>query len=94
MPNRIDDAEATFQVWRDQKVDLPTNAKETVEICIKTRQAIESIGPQRYREVQAANPKAEGVFSLRCLADFMTLLLVGMMKLTLTDTAKHVSILQ
>lgn len=54
------DATANFQIWRD-RVDLPTNARETVEIWHSQRTSpLEAVGSQGFRQLEAAQPKLEG----------------------------------
>lgn len=54
------DATASFKIWRD-RVDLPTNAKETVEIWHSQQSwPMHAVGPQGFRQLEAQDPKAEG----------------------------------
>lgn len=49
-----------FKIWRD-RVDLPTNVKETVEIWHKDLpHPLEGVGYQELRQIEAAQPKYEG----------------------------------
>lgn len=51
---------AVYKIWRD-RIDLPTSAKETVEIWHKDlNRPLDSVGPQGLRELEAREPKAEG----------------------------------
>lgn len=53
-------ATANFKVWRD-RVDLPTNARETTEIWhSQSRKPLSAVGPQEFREISAEIPKLEG----------------------------------
>lgn len=51
---------ANYKIWRDS-FDLPTDAKETVELWHAERATpCEGVGPQGFRKLEAASPKAEG----------------------------------
>lgn len=51
---------ANFKLWRDV-VDLPTDAKETVEIWhAEQSRPVKGVGPQELRKFEAADPKREG----------------------------------
>ncbi len=65
-----DNAEGTYQIWRD-RVDLPINAKETVDIWhSQWPKPLEGIGSQAFRALEAAQPKAEGFPRLYNTYDF------------------------
>lgn len=52
-------ATANFQIWRD-RIDLPTNAKETVDIWhSQWPKPLEGVGPQGFRALGARDPKLE-----------------------------------
>jgi hypothetical protein len=52
--------EATFRIWRD-RIDLPTDAKETIEIWHSEQSTpLNAVGSQGFRKLEASNPKAEG----------------------------------
>lgn len=53
-------ATAAYKVWRD-RLDLPTDAKETIEIWhAEQPKPLEGVGSQGFRKLEAANPKLEG----------------------------------
>lgn len=54
------DNTAVYKIWRD-RIDLPTNAKDTVEIWHKDlSRPLEGLGSQGFRQLQTAQPKPEG----------------------------------
>lgn len=54
------DATANFKLWRD-RIDLPTNAKETIQIWHKDRpKPLSAVGSKGFRELEARAPKEEG----------------------------------
>jgi hypothetical protein len=64
------DTEAEFKIWRD-RIDLPTTAKETVEIWhSEQNKPLEAIGSQRYRALEARDPKLEGFPAYYNTTDF------------------------
>lgn len=53
-------ATAGYKIWRD-RIDLPTEAKETIEIWHSERtKPLDAIGSQGFRRLEAKDPKAEG----------------------------------
>lgn len=65
------DADASFKIWRD-RFDLPTDAKETVEIWHAERsRPMDAVGSQGFRKLEAADPKAEGFPGYYNTADFI-----------------------
>ncbi len=53
-------AATVFKVWRD-RFDLPTNAKEVVEVWHKEQnKPLNPLGPQGFRQLEAQDPKPEG----------------------------------
>jgi hypothetical protein len=63
-------ATANYKVWRD-RVDLPTDAKETVEIWhAQQRAPLNAVGSQGFRKYEAASPKAEGYPQTYHTSDF------------------------
>lgn len=66
-----DNTEIGFQVWRD-RFDLPENAKETIQIYHAERtRPLDAVGMQRFRELEAADPKVEGVPQYYSATDFV-----------------------
>jgi hypothetical protein len=54
------DATANYRVWRD-RIDLPTDAKETVEIWHSEQsKTLDAVGSQGFRKLEASNSKCEG----------------------------------
>jgi hypothetical protein len=54
------DATAEYRVWRD-RIDLPTEAKETVEIWHSEQpKPLDAVGSQGFRKLEAGDPKSEG----------------------------------
>lgn len=53
-------ATANFKIWRD-RIDLPTNARETIEIWhSQQNKPLAAVGSQGFRALEAREPKAEG----------------------------------
>ncbi len=54
------DATAEFKVWRD-RIDLPVNAKETIQITHAEQGApLRALGPKDFRKLESGSPKGEG----------------------------------
>jgi hypothetical protein len=64
------DATADYKIWRD-RVDLPTEAKETIEIWHAQQSTpLSAVGLQGFRKFEAALPKQEGYPSTYHTGDF------------------------
>jgi hypothetical protein len=51
---------ANYKIWRD-RVDLPTDARETVQIThAEQREPLVALGPQAFKVRETSNPKREG----------------------------------
>ncbi len=64
------DAAATYKLWRD-RIDLPTEAKETIEIWHNQQlRPLDPVGQQAFREKEAFDPKPEGAPLYYSTADY------------------------
>lgn len=64
------DATANYKIWRD-RIDLPTDAKETIEIWhAKRTSTLTAVGFQEFRKYEAASAKHEGYPSVYHTSDF------------------------
>lgn len=62
---------ATFKIWTD-RIPLPTNAKETVEVLNPViRAPLENLGLQEFRRLSSSHPKQEGSPQCYFTSDFI-----------------------
>lgn len=69
--NGVTNLSATFKIWSD-RVPLPTNAKETVEVLNPILRApLDNLGLQEFRRLSSAMPKREGIPEVYFTSDFI-----------------------